>query len=164
MVGVRELLEPTQLKITLFLVLIIPCISLTLLPLVFLVQDFYYAGYSSSPLFFDFIVIAVLIGLILSYLLGSLLDYFIQSERIKIIIAFFAGMISLLIVYSLYKMLTEPVICDPVHTPNQTLLEPVQPPIPGVESVDELMDLDIDVSAVKSSFQECLQNLEFRNV
>lgn len=159
MVEVRELLKATKLKITLCLVLIIPCISLILLTFAFLVQDFYYAGYSTSPLFFDFIVIAMLIGLILSYLLGSLLDYFIQSERVKIIIAVFAGMISLLIVYILYRILTEPVICDPVHTPNQTILEPVQPPI---TDVDELMEFDVDVSVVKSSFQECLQNLEFR--
>jgi amino acid permease len=160
MVGIRELLEPTQLKITMFFVLIIPCISLILLTFAFLVQDFYYAGYSYSPLFIDFIVIAVLIGLILSYLLGSFLDIFIQSERVKIIIAIFSGIVSILIVYTLFKMITEPVICDPVHTPNQTICDPVHQPSQGDFSADKLMELHVDGSAVKSSFKECIQNIE----
>ncbi|MEN6329722.1 MAG: hypothetical protein ABFC91_05455 [Methanobacteriaceae archaeon] len=159
MVRIKKLLEPKKWKITLFIMLIIPCISLILLTFAFLVQDFYYAGSSSSPLFFDFILVAVLIGLILSYLLGSFMDHFIQSERVKIIIAIFSGIVSILIVYSLYKMLTEPVICDPVHTPNQTIFEPVQPPIQGVGSANKLVELDVHGSAVKSSFQECIQNL-----
>jgi hypothetical protein len=161
MVRMSELLEPTKFKITLFLMLIIPCVSFILLTFAFLVQNVPFDGiYFDSPLFLEFIVVTVLSGLILSYLSGSILDHFIKSERVKIIIAVFSGIISILIIYTLFKMVTEPVICDPVHNPNQTICDPVHQPSHGADSVEKVMDLEVDGSAVKSSFKECLQNLE----
>jgi hypothetical protein len=103
----------------------------------------------------------LLLGLILSYLLGCFIDHFIQNEKIKITIAITSGIISLLIVYIFYKIVTEPVICDPVHVPtnNQTICDPVHQPNQAVGAT-VLDELDIDKSAVKNSLEQCINNLK----
>lgn len=168
MADIKEFLYPNKFKITLFLLLIIPSVSLVIL---LLGQNFiypYYDYFYSSFIFVDpllFLIstsIFLLLGLILSYLFGCSIDYFIQNEKIKLTIAIISGIISLLIVYLLWKMITEPVICDPVHVPsnNQTVCDPVHTPSVETHSTNVLGELKIDKSAVENSLEECINTLK----
>ena len=166
MANIKELLMPNKLKITLFLMLSIPCITLiiTILGRNYIYSDFNY--FSSQfilvdPLLFLIsISLFVIAGLVTSYILGSFIDHYIQNERIKIIIAIISGVASILILYILYKLVTEPVICDPVHNPNNTICDPVHQPGQGkAYSARALHELNIDAPEVEGSLKQCLQNL-----
>jgi hypothetical protein len=167
MVDIKELLKPNKFKLTLFLMLSIPCITLITL---ILGRNYIYSGYRyfSSPfilvdplLFLISISIFLVAGLILSYLLGSFMDHYIQNQNLKIFIAFLSGMISIIIIYILYKLVTEPIICDPVHMPqNQTICDPVHEPGVGESyHTQVLKEIEVDSQAVQDSFQQCIQNL-----
>jgi len=169
MVNTRELLHPNKFKVTLFLVLAIPCITIIIVILGnnFIYPNLYY--FSSSlilvdPLLFLMsISLFIVLGLVLSYLSGCFLDYFIPNEKIKIVIAIVSGIVSLVIVYLVYKMVTEPIICDPVHIPgnNQTVCDPVHQPSSGENYNTQVLDeIKVDKSIVKSSLEECIQNLK----
>jgi hypothetical protein len=167
MANKRELLIPNKFKITLFLMLFIPCITLiiTIFGSNYIYPDFNY--FTSSFILVDPLLFLISIspfviaGLVTSYILGSLIDHYIQNERIKIIIAITSGLASILILYILYKLVTEPVICDPVHNPNNTICDPVhQPGQEKAYTASNLHELNIDASAVENSLKQCLQNLE----
>jgi|GEM_PF-1812110 len=163
MVDIRELLYPNKFKVTLFLLLTIPCITLIT---VLLGSNYIYYNYYISHftyLFLMSIFLFLVMGMVLSYLLSCFIDYFIQNEKIKIAIAIISGITSLIIVYIFYKMVTEPIICDPVHIPanNQTVCDPVHQPIQGKSyDIEVLDDLNVDKSMVKESLKECIQNLK----
>ncbi|NYB52262.1 MAG: hypothetical protein HVN35_06885 [Methanobacteriaceae archaeon] len=59
-------------------------------------------------------------------------------------------------------MVSEPIICDPVHLPanNQTICDPVHKPSQGTNSVNALEELNVDKSAVKLSLKECISNIK----
>lgn len=165
MVDIKEFLFPQKFKITLFLLLAIPCIALITL----LMGSFIYPDSLSlfitvdTLLFLMSLFISIIIGLVLSYLLSCFIDYYIVNEKIKIFIAIISGITSLIIVYIFYKMMTEPVICDPVHIPanNQTVCDPVHQPIAGEKYNTNVLDsLNVDKLVVEESFQECIQNLK----
>jgi hypothetical protein len=104
----------------------------------------------------------LVVGLVLSYLIGCIIDTSIQNEKIKITIAIISGIISLLIVYLIYRVITEPVICDPVHVPgnNQTICDPVHTPSDKSNSAHVLSELKVDKSAVENSLEQCINNLK----
>ncbi|AUB58457.1 MULTISPECIES: hypothetical protein [Methanobacterium] len=165
MVSIKEFLYPLKYKVTLFLVLAIPCIALITL----LIDNFIYLDSLSLSLTVDALVflisifLSIVIGLVLSYLLSCVIDCYIANEKIKIVIALISGITSLIIVYVFYKMMTEPIICDPVHIPanNQTVCDPVHQPIQGESYHTNVLDgLNVDKSLVEESFQECIQNLK----
>lgn len=165
MVSIKEFLYPQKYKVTLFLVLAIPCIALITL----LIDNFIYLDSLSLSLTVDALVflisifLSIVIGLVLSYLLSCVIDCYIANEKIKIVIALISGITSLIIVYVFYKMMTEPIICDPVHIPanNQTVCDPVHQPIQGESYHTNVLDgLNVDKSLVEESFQECIQNLK----
>lgn len=58
-------------------------------------------------------------------------------------------------------MVTEPIICDPVHMPqNHTICDPVHQHAQGhIYSLDVLKDINVDSQAVKDSYQQCITNL-----
>ncbi|WP_337971979.1 hypothetical protein [Methanobacterium petrolearium] len=58
-------------------------------------------------------------------------------------------------------MITEPVICDPVHVPsnNQTVCDPVHKPSGSYSAVVLGEELKIDKFAVENSFKECTNKL-----
>jgi hypothetical protein len=170
MVNVREILKPEKFKVTLFLMLAIPCvtvITVILSPLYALYYPFYFRispyFFLNEPLpFLGLITILVVMGLVVSYILGSLIDHYVQNEKLKIIIAVISGIISIVIVYALYKMVSEPLICDPVHLPNnnQTVCDPVHKPSSGENyHINILRGIEVDGEVVKDSFQKCIQNL-----
>lgn len=165
MVSIKEFLYPLKYKVTLFLVLAIPCIALITL----LIDNIIYLDSLSLSLTVDALVflisifLSIVIGLVLSYLLSCVIDCYIANEKIKIVIALISGITSLIIVYVFYKMMTEPIICDPVHIPanNQTVCDPVHQPIQGESYHTNVLDgLNVDKSLVEESFQECIQNLK----
>jgi hypothetical protein len=169
MVYLREFIFPNKFKIVLFIMLFIP--SITLIMILLGSNNLYYSFRYFSPsfitnnllLFIISIFTLLLLGLILSYVFGCFIDYFIQNEKVKITIAIISGMVSLLIIYAFYKMVTEPIICDPVHIPtnNQTICDPVHQPSQSQNySANSLNELTIDKSMVKNSLEECLSNLE----
>lgn len=100
-------------------------------------------------------------GFIISYILGCSIDNYIENKNLKIFIAVLSGIISLIIIYALYKMVTEPIICDPVHMPqNHTICDPVHQHAQGhIYSLDVLKDINVDSQAVKDSYQQCITNL-----
>ncbi|MBI5460516.1 hypothetical protein [Methanobacterium sp.] len=163
MVNIRELLYPNKFKVTLFLLLAIPCITLIT---VLLGTNYNYYNYYPPHFTYPFLISLFLflaIGLVLSYILSSSIDHFIPNEKIKISIAIISGMTSIIIVYIFYKMVTEPIICDPVHIPanNQTVCDPVHQPIQGKSYNIEVLDgLDVDKSLVEDSLTECIRNLK----
>lgn len=167
MVDVRELLKPNKFKLTLFLMLSIPSITLIIVILGRNYLNFGYNYFSSpfilvNPLLFLISISPFLVaGLILSYLLGSIIDHYIQNENLKIFIALISGLISLIIIYILYKMVSEPIICDPVHMPqNQTICDPVHEPGPEDSyHIQVLKEIKVDSQVVEDSFQQCIQNL-----
>ena len=164
MVDVRELLYPNKFKVTLFLLLAIPCIAMIT---VLLGSDYIYYNYYFSHISYLFlmsILLILLMGLALSYLFSCFIDYFVENEKIKISIAIISGIASIIIVYVFYKMVTEPIICDPVHIPanNQTVCDPVHQPVQGKNYNIEVLDgLEVDKSVVKDSLNQCIQNLKF---
>ncbi|EKF84847.1 hypothetical protein A994_11652 [Methanobacterium formicicum DSM 3637] len=101
--------------------------------------------------------------MVLSYLFSCFIDYFVENDKIKISIAIISGIASIIIVYVFYKMVTEPIICDPVHIPanNQTVCDPVHQQVQGKSYNIEVLDgLEVDKSMVKDSLNQCIQNLK----
>lgn len=167
MVNVRELIYPTKFKIILFLVLLIPCIASFIIIAgsnnMYYNFRYFYTSFISTNLlrFIVGLFISIIFGIILSYFLGCLIDHFIQNEKIKITIAIVSGVISLIVVYAIYKIVTEPTICDPVHLPvNKTICDPVHQPQQDSYNVNALSELNIDKSAVKNSLKQCISNLK----
>lgn len=167
MVKFSEFLKPNRFKIILFFLLSIPCITLLIAALGqgYIYNNLYHFSSLASrqPLVFAMLIFVFsVVGMVFSYILGSLIDHFIQNERLKIIIAVVSGILTLLIIYTIYKMVTEPVICDPVHYPNnQTICDPVHEPGQGeTYSTHALKNLEVDSSTVKDSFWKCIENLK----
>ena len=157
-------LYPNKFKIFLFLMLFIPCLTVIIAilgPIYGYSQVFPY--YFSSIFLNDpiIVIISISLGFISSYILCCLIDNYIENKNLKIFIAVLSGIISLIIIYSLYKMVTEPVICDPVHMPqNHTICDPVHQHVQGnIYSLDVLKEINVDSQYVKDSYQQCINNL-----
>ena len=168
MVDLKEVFYPSRFKLIFFILLLIPFSSLVIL---LFGQDYIYADYNyfySSFILVDLLLfllsisIFLVVGIVLSYLFGCIIDTYIKNEKVKITIAIISGIISLLIAYMLYKMLTEPVICDPVHVPcnNQTVCDPVHTPSDESYNANVLSELKIDKSAAENSLEQCINNLK----
>ncbi|MFA0834280.1 hypothetical protein [Methanobacterium formicicum] len=163
MVDIRELLYPNKFKVTLFLLLTIPCIAMIT---VLLGSDYFYYNYYFSHISYLFLMkifTFLVTGMVLSYLFSCFIDYFVENDKIKISIAIISGIASIIIVYVFYKMVTEPIICDPVHIPanNQTVCDPVHQQVQGKSYNIEVLDgLEVDKSMVKDSLNQCIQNLK----
>ena len=168
MVDLKEVLYPNKFKLILFILLFIPSVSLIVI--LFGQNQIYtdYNYFNSSFFLVDLYLFLISVsffllgGLVLSYLLGCTIDTSIQNEKIKITIAIIACIISLLIIYLIYKVITEPVICDPVHVPgnNQTVCDPVHTPSDESYSANVLGELKIDKSAAENSLEQCINNLK----
>jgi len=148
MINIEDLLKPNGFKIILAFFFLIPSLFLVLIILGFFYSLFGSYAWVNSPLvLLPLTLISLGTGLLVSYSLGSLVDYYIQSRNIKILIALISGFISIIIVYVVYKMISEPVICDPVHVPSS-----------GKNySFNLLENLKIDKGAVRDSFNQCIQ-------
>ncbi|HOI39585.1 MAG TPA: hypothetical protein PL168_02550 [Methanobacterium sp.] len=167
MVDLKEVLYPNKFKIIFFIIIFIPFASLVMLFFgQYINANNYYFSSSSilvdTAAFLMSISFFLVVGLVLSYLIGCIIDTSIQNEKIKITIAIISGIISLLIVYLIYRVITEPVICDPVHVPgnNQTICDPVHTPSDKSNSAHVLSELKVDKSAVENSLEQCINNLK----
>jgi hypothetical protein len=163
MADIKMVLYPNKFKIFLFLMLFIPCLTVIIAILgpnyAYKVFPYYISSYIlNNPIIF---IISISLGFIVSYILGCLIDNYIENKNLKIFIAVLSGIISLIIIYSLYKMVTEPVICDPVHMPqNHTICDPVHQHVQeNTYSLDVLKEINVDSQYVKDSYQQCINNL-----
>jgi hypothetical protein len=102
--------------------------------------------------------------MILSYITGCIVDINIKNQGLKVVIATISGITTILIIYLLYKLVTEPVICDPVHLPqNNTVSDPVhQHGQENIYSLDVLRDIQVDSQCVQESYNQCINNLVYK--
>jgi len=164
MADIKMVLYPNKFKIFMFLMLFIPCLTVIIAILgptytYSHIFPYYISSYIlNNPII---VIISISLGFIFSYILGCSIDNYIENKNLKIFIAVLSGIISLIIIYSLYKMVAEPVICDPVHMPqNHTICDPVHQNIQGnIYSLDVLKEINVDSQYVKDSYQQCINNL-----
>jgi cellulose synthase/poly-beta-1,6-N-acetylglucosamine synthase-like glycosyltransferase len=167
MVKVKQILKPNKFKIILFLMLLIPftTLSMTIIGM-FNVNPKTFPFYITTLILNDPIIflISVVLGAMVSYILGCVLDHYIKNQGLKILIATISGIIALIIIYSLYKLVAEPLICDPVHLPqNNTVSDPVhQHGQENIYSLDILKDIKVDHQSVQDSYQHCINNLQYK--
>jgi hypothetical protein len=109
MTAAKDLFRPNGLKILLALTL--------LLPILFLVMIF-------AGLLLYNPVILIILACVISYVVSSLVDHFIKSRTVKIIIASLAALISIVLGYVFVRSMMQ--VCDPVHTPQ--VFDPVHTP------------------------------------
>ena len=158
-----KMVYPNKFKILLCLMLFIPCLTVIIVILGSIYAYHNIFSYFSFVILNDPIIfiLNISLGFIFSYILGCSIDNYIENKNLKIFIAVLSGIISLIIIYALYKMVTEPVICDPVHMPqNHTICDPVHQHAQGnIYSLDVLKDVKVDSQSVKDSYQQCINYL-----
>lgn len=149
MVQVSEILKPNKFKIILSALVLMPIFAILIA-----ISDPYFWIYVSNYKFYSFFnqinwILLILVSLLLSYLLSSLIDTYIPNKNVKLTIAILSGFITLIIIYLFYKMVSEPVICDPVHKPSQ-----------GANYDSKLLnDISVDKKSVEESLKQCLEKL-----
>jgi hypothetical protein len=155
----NEILNLTRFKILLTLLLLIP--SITLFIIIFGLNFYSYYHLLDSPLLFlNRLGIYIVLGIILSYIISCLVDYLVPNQNMKIMIAFISGLLSIIILYAIYKILSDPIICDPVHTPNQTVCDPVHKPGQnGYEGIHQIKEIKVDKTEINQYLKECMKNL-----
>lgn len=89
-------------------------------------------------------------SLIISYLISSLIDHYISSKSVKLTIALISGLSTLIIIYIFFKILSEPLICDPIHKPAQSTGYTAQ----------IVNDISVDKQKVEESLEQCLTRLQ----
>ena len=146
MPTLKEFIIPNPLKIALMLSLLTP---------IFFVSMFI------DILSFHNVIFIVIITLIFSYLIAALLDTFIKSRTVKIIIASILGIVSILILIVIYIYSTT-MICDPVHNPSDNVYDPVHSPATSGSSPQEISrSLPSPSSETLEKFKECIHNCHF---
>jgi hypothetical protein len=165
--DLRMILYPNKFKILLFLMLLIPFITISLI-----IIGPFYVPHKTFPYYILKIIlhnpliflISIFSGMILSYITGCIVDNNIKNQGLKVVIATISGITTILIVYIFYKLVTEPVICDPVHLPqNNTVSDPVhQHGQENIYSLDVLRDIQVDSQSVQDSYQQCINNLGYK--
>jgi hypothetical protein len=156
----NEVLNITRFKILLTFLLLIP--SITLFIIIFGLNFYSYYHLLDSPLLFlNRLGVYIVLGIILSYIISCLVDYLIPNQNMKIMIAFISGLLSIIILYTIYKVLSDPIICDPVHIPsNQTVCDPVHKPGQnGYESINQIKEIKVDTAEINQYLKECIKNL-----
>ncbi|MCK9150881.1 hypothetical protein [Methanobacterium alcaliphilum] len=146
---VNEILKPNKFKIILAALVLIPIFTIILA-----ILDFYSGAEIINYRFYislnhTLLPLIVGISLIISYLCGCFIDQYIPNKNVKLFIAIVSALITLIIIYIFYKMISEPVICDPVHKPSQ-----------GVDYDSKLLNnISVDKKTVHESFKKCLENI-----
>ncbi|MCX6690500.1 MAG: hypothetical protein NTW33_00255 [Methanoregula sp.] len=98
----------------------------------------------------DFILL-VFLALVISYSVGCLIDHFIKSRTIKIVIASVAALVSIVLGYLFIRSMNPtngPIVCDPVHVPSDCELA----------CRDAIGNTTGTTSIVAQKLDECLQN------
>lgn len=142
MSDLNSFLKPTKMKIILWLTLLIPCLFLSFI----LLTPFLHPSLFPWTFLQD-ITIPFILGAIISYLIAGCLDTFTENKNLKIAFAILSGTISILIGYIFYKLISEPMICDPVHIPNQCEM-----------ACEQLRANATNATEASRKYMECLQN------
>ena len=144
----RDIFKPNRFKNILIIVLFIPSIVLSFLSIDMLRDGFVYWGIQHA-------IAIIVIGGLLSYLGGSLIDYFIKSRTIKIVIASISALISIIIGFLTLASMT--MVCDPVH---DMVCDPVHVPTEDEKSWMSVFGSAVDSTDIlRQKFQECLEYL-----
>lgn len=148
MVQLNKILEPNKFKIILSALFFIPILALLILisePTFLNYLDFgFYNPFNLSSL-----PLLILVSIFLSYFSASFIDYKVASKNAKLTIAITSGLVSLLIMYIFYKMISEPIVCDPIHQPSQ-----------GTSYHSQILnDIKVDQKTVEESLKQCLSKL-----
>lgn len=150
MVDVKKLMEPTGFKIT---VTILSFLLLSAWAVAVISED--YIFYFTSSVMNNLILVLghiwwlLIVILVISYLIGAFMDHYIQNKTLKTLITIGLGIISIIFIYIMFRLLNEPVICDPVHVPSST----------ESYNMNLLNEIKADKNAVKESFAQCLENV-----
>ncbi len=141
--GIKEFLKPNWMKIILSITWLVPVLIFCFI---------LFGGINAQAILLIFII-----AIIISYAIGSCLDYFIRNKTVKIIIASLSGLLSIAISYIVVRSITGAMVCDPVHNP--IICDPVHQPSQCEAACNKIMDQATNVTDVVSQkFQECLQN------
>lgn len=116
----RSFFKPNKFRHLLYIILILPI----LLMIYGIMNIFTGNGWRLLELNITNTLIILVLGLILTYIIGNCIDYFIKSKTVKIIIALFLAVISLILAYFFTRV--NIMVCDPVHDPR--VYDPVPNP------------------------------------
>ncbi len=150
MVNLKKLMEPTGFKIILT---ILSFILFSAWTIAITSED--YIFYFKSSVINNLILVLgniwwlLIIILVISYLIGAFMDYYIHDKNLKALITIGLGFISIISIYIMFRLLNEPVICDPVHVPSNT----------ESYNMNLLNEIKADKNAVKESLAQCLENI-----
>jgi ABC-type transport system involved in multi-copper enzyme maturation permease subunit len=148
MVQLNKILEPNKFKIILSALFFIPILALLLLIFKPNFLNYVYFGFYNPFQVYNLIMLAM-ISIFFSYFSASLIDYKVASKNAKLTIAITSGLVSLLIMYVFYKMISEPIVCDPIHQPSQ-----------GSSYHSQILnDINVDQKTVEESLKQCLSKL-----
>ncbi|MBI5680558.1 MAG: hypothetical protein HZC47_06690 [Methanobacterium sp.] len=150
MVNVKELLEPNGFKIILTILLFI-LFSVWAVAISSPDYLFYYKPgiLNNLILVLNNIWWLLIIILVISYFIGAFMDHYIDDKNLKTLITIVLGFMSIISIYLMFRLLSEPVICDPVHRPNTT----------ESYNLNLLNEIKVDKNAVKDSLAHCLENI-----
>ncbi|MBM4241915.1 MAG: hypothetical protein FJ150_09695 [Euryarchaeota archaeon] len=157
MVELEQLLKPNKFKIILALLLLVPLSILIVFIFTslfsisgmyyFSLYQLYHLSLYDLVVFSPILLVLALIGLFLAYLLSGFIDHYIPNRNAKIMIALISGIVTIILVYIIYKIISEPIICDPVHVSNHT----------EEYSLKFLNEVKINKEAVTESLNKCLK-------
>lgn len=150
MVDIKKLMEPNGFKIIITILGFILLSTWT----VAIISEEYIFDFTSSVISNLILVLIdiwwlLIIILVISFLIGAFMDYYIQNKKLKALITIILAFISIISVYVMFRLLNEPVICDPVHVPSNT----------ESYNMNLLNEIKADKNAVKESFARCLENI-----
>lgn len=150
MVDIKKLMEPNGFKIIITILGFILLSTWT----VAIISEEYIFDFTSSVISNLILVLIdiwwlLIIILVISFLIGAFIDYYIQNKKFKALITIILAFISIISVYIMFRLLNEPVICDPVHVPSNT----------ESYNMNLLNEIKADKNAVKELFAQCLENI-----
>lgn len=139
MTNIKDSLKPTKMKIILTLALLVPIAFLSSISLMIISFSLYGSG--------NLILFSIITGVLISYLISALIDNSTKNRTAKIIIASASGLISIIILYIIYKTLTEAIVCDPVHLSTRC----------EIKCEDIFKNSSTVTNEAQQKFTECMQ-------
>ncbi len=147
MLQLNKILEPNKFKIILSTLFFIPILALLILISAIFLNYLDFGFY--DPFNLSNLPLLVLVSIFLAYFSASFMEHYVDSKNAKLSIAITSGLVSLLIMYIFYKMISEPIVCDPIHQPSQ-----------GTSYHSQILnDIKVDQKTVEESLKQCLSKL-----
>jgi hypothetical protein len=146
MENIIEILKPNTFKIIFSALVFIPICALLIAVSYPHFWTYQFNFYYNTPFNFVYLPSLALTSLGIGYFIASFIDHYIPNKNVKLTIAIISGLVTLIIIYIFYKMISEPLVCDPVHTPAQ-----------GAGYTSKILnDISVDKDIVEESLKQCL--------